>query len=144
VATPAPFDTRTDLRGLVGQTIRTISSKPNTILAVRGDQVLVRTDSTESPDGEPVPIQWLQDAGERLLTNGRIGINTREATHRSDFIGAVLSTLPGAVGLRRPARVELVRLVGVDGTTYGCLVGGRKPRNGNLAKGGTASNLRHG
>jgi hypothetical protein len=42
-----------------------------------------------------------------LCSPTRIGINTDEATHRSAFIGAVLSTLPGAIGLRRPTRVEL-------------------------------------
>jgi hypothetical protein len=50
----------------------------------------------------------VQDAAETLYADGRIGINPTEATHRSAFIGAVLLTLPGAVGLRRPARVELV------------------------------------
>jgi hypothetical protein len=109
VATPAPFDARTYLRGLVGQTIPTITGKPNTVVAVRGDDVFVRTEDTTNPAvGEPVPILWVQEAGNTLYANGRIGINTTEATHRSAFIGAVLSTLPGAVGLRRPARVELV------------------------------------
>ena len=109
VATPAPFDARSYLQGLVGQTIPTITGKPNTILAVRDDEVFVRTQDTANPAvGEPVPIQWVQDAGDTLYANGTIGINTTEATHRSAFIGAVLSTLPGAVGLRRPARVELV------------------------------------
>jgi hypothetical protein len=109
VATDAAFDARIYLRGLVGQTIPTITGKPNTIVAVRGDDVFVRTEDTANPAvGEPVPIQWVQEAGNTLYANGRIGINTTEATHRSAFIGAVLSSLPGAVGLRRPARVELV------------------------------------
>jgi hypothetical protein len=109
VAAPAPFDARTYLQGLVGQTIPTITGKPNTIVAVRGNDVFVSTEDTADPAaGEPVPIQWVQEAGNTLYANGRIGINTSEATHRSAFIGAVLSTLPGAVGLRRPARVELV------------------------------------
>jgi len=108
VATPALFDARAYLQDLVGQTIPTITGRPNTIVAVRGDDVFVRTESTADPAGEAVPIQWVQDAGDTLHANGRIGINTTEATHRSAFIGAVLSTLPGAAGLRRPARVELV------------------------------------
>ena len=71
--------------------------------------MFVRTQDTANPAvGEPVPIQWVQDAGDRLYANGKIGINTTDATHRSAFIGAVLSSLPSAVGLRRPARVELV------------------------------------
>jgi len=84
-----------------------ITGKPNTIVAVRGDDVFVRTDRTQDPAGERVPVRWVQDAADTLFANGRIGINTDEATHRSAFIGAVLSTLPGAIGLRRPTRVEL-------------------------------------
>jgi hypothetical protein len=109
VATPAPFDARSYLQGLVGQTILTTTGKPNTIIAVRGDDVFVRTENTANPSvGEPVPIQWVQDAGDTLYDKRTIGTNTTEATHCSAFIGAVLSTLPGAVGLRRPTRVELV------------------------------------
>ena len=108
VAGPALFDARAYLQGLVGQTILTITGKPNTILAVRDNDVFVRTQDTANPGvGEPVPIQWVQDAGDTLYERGRIGINTTEATHRSAFIGAVLSSLPGAVALRQPARVEL-------------------------------------
>jgi hypothetical protein len=108
MAAPALFDARAFLQGLVGQTIPTITGKPNTIVGVRGDHVFVRTEDSANPAvGEPVPIQSVQDAGDRLYATGSIGINTRETTHRSAFIGAVLSTLPGAIGLRRPARVEL-------------------------------------
>ena len=108
MAGPALFDARAYLQGLVGQTILTITGKPNTILAVRDNDVFVRTQDTANPGvGEPVPIQWVQDAGDTLYERGRIGINTTEATHRSAFIGAVLSSLPGAVALRQPARVDL-------------------------------------
>jgi hypothetical protein len=44
VAAPALFDARSYLQGLVGQTIPTITGKPNTIVAVRDDSVFV-------PDG---------------------------------------------------------------------------------------------
>jgi hypothetical protein len=109
VAAPTPFNARRYLERLVGQTIPTITGRPNTIVAVRGDDVFVRTQDTANPAvGEPIPIQWVQDAGDTLYARGRIGINTTEATHRSAFIGAVLSSLPEAVGLRRPARVELL------------------------------------
>jgi 5-methylcytosine-specific restriction protein A len=109
VAAPEQFDAREYLEGLVGQTIRTITGRPNTIVAVRGDDVLVRTERTTDPAGEPVPIEWVQQTAESLYADGEIGINTNEATHRSAFIGAVLSTLPGATGLRQPARVVLDR-----------------------------------
>jgi hypothetical protein len=109
VATPKPVDVRAHLDSLVGQTIATITGKPNTIIGVRDDKVFVRTGETANPEvGEPVPIRSVQAAVDTLYATGRIRINTTEATHRSAFIGAVLSTLPGAVGLRRPARVELV------------------------------------
>jgi hypothetical protein len=108
VATPVPVDARAYLERLVGQTIPTITGKPNTIVAVRGADVFVRTGDTVDPAvGEPVPIQWVQDALNTLYANGRIGINTTEATASQCVRWRVLSTLPGAVGLRRPARVEL-------------------------------------
>jgi hypothetical protein len=99
MATVIP-DARAYLERLVGQTIPTITGYPNTILAVRGDDVFVRTKDTKNPEmGEKVSIESVQVAINTLYANGRIGINTTEATHRSAFIGAVLSTLPGAVGL---------------------------------------------
>src|SRR4051812_37829474 len=92
VATPEPLDARAYLLGLVGQTVSTISGKPNMVVAVRGDDVFVSTQDTSDPAvGERVPMQWVQDACNTLYANGLIRINTREATHRSAFIGAVLS-----------------------------------------------------
>ena len=41
-----PVDARAYLERLVGQTIPTITGKPNTIVAVRGDDVFVRTQDT--------------------------------------------------------------------------------------------------
>jgi len=109
VAVRAPFDARAYLEGLVGQTIPTVTGRPNTILRLDGNQVWVRTDDTADPEeGERVSIKSVQDAADALFANGRIGINTRDVPGRSAFVGAVLSSLPGAVGLRRPARVELV------------------------------------
>ena len=102
-----PFDARAHLQSLVGQTIPTVTGRPNTVVAVRGDEILVRTARNESTDGDPVPIQWVQEAADALLTNGEIGINTEEASYRSAFVGAVLATIPGARPLRQPARVVL-------------------------------------
>jgi len=79
-------------------------------VAVRGDEVFVRTDEAKSPGGEPIPIQWVQDAADTLFAEGEIAINVEEASHRSAFVGAVLSTIPGARALRRPARVVLDRV----------------------------------
>jgi hypothetical protein len=56
-----PLDARAYLEGLVGQTIPTITGMPNTIVAVRGDDVFVRTRDTANPEvGEPIPIQSVQ------------------------------------------------------------------------------------
>jgi len=60
-------------------------------------------------EGEPVPLQWVQDAVDVLFSKGEIGINVEEASYRSAFVGAVLSTIPGAKTLRHPARVVLDR-----------------------------------
>lgn len=55
----------------------------------------------------PVPVQWVQRAADILFAKGEIGINVEEASYRSAFVGAVLSTIPGTRALRRPARVVL-------------------------------------
>jgi 5-methylcytosine-specific restriction protein A len=101
------FDARAYLQSLTGQTISTVTGRPNEVVAVQGDEVLVRTPRNESTDGDPVPIQWVQDAADVLFAKGEIGINTEEASYRSAFVGAVLATLPGTRVLRRPARVIL-------------------------------------
>ena len=96
VATPIPVDARACLERLVGQTIPTITGKPNSIVSVHGNDVFVRTQDTANPEaGEPVPIQWVQDAVNTLYANGRIGINTTEATHRSAFIARRRRRAPG-------------------------------------------------
>jgi len=67
----------------------------------------VRTRRNEATAGDRVPIQWVQDAADDLFANGEIGINVKEASYRSSFVGAVLATLPGAKALSGPARVIL-------------------------------------
>ena len=104
-----PFDARAYLATLVGETIPTISGQSNTILSIQGDDVFVRTARTVPPEGEAVPIQSVQDAADTLFANGEFGINVEEATYRSAFVGAVLSTLPDTHSLRRPARIVLDR-----------------------------------
>lgn len=101
------FDARAHLQSLTGQTISTVTGRSNTVVAVRGDEVFVRTARNDLTDGDPVPIQWVQDAADILFAKGEIGINVEEASYRSAFVGAVLATIPGAKELRRPARVVL-------------------------------------
>jgi hypothetical protein len=83
------------LRSLEGTTIHTLTGKPNTILRISGDLVIVAT--TRSPEGRPVPIAWVQEALDRLVAEGEVAINVGSVGYRSAFIGAVLSTVPGVV-----------------------------------------------
>jgi hypothetical protein len=89
-------DARHLLKRLAGEPLRTIThGKPNTILRVEGDTVVVATD--RSPLGKPVSIQWVQDALNALDRDGEIRLDKTCAWYsRAAFIGAVLSTLPDA------------------------------------------------
>ena len=82
------------LEQLAGQLLRWIThGKPNTILRVEGDTVVVATD--HSPSGKSVSIQWVQDALDALDRDGEIRLDKTCAWYsRAAFIGAVLSTLP--------------------------------------------------
>ena len=93
---------------LDGQEIRTITGRPNTILALEATDVIVAT--TKSPGGQPVPIEWVQRAIDLLARDGEITIDVATVGYRSAFIGAVLATLPGAVVLpTSPPRIVLRR-----------------------------------
>jgi hypothetical protein len=63
-------------------------------LRVEDDRVIVAT--SRSPNGQPVPIAWVQDAVDILERDGEVGINVPTVRHRSAFIGAALRELPGA------------------------------------------------
>jgi hypothetical protein len=101
------IDARVLLADLVGKTIPTIAGRPNTILRIAGDDVIVGT--RKSPSGQPVPIAWVQDALDRLVRDGEIEISVESVGYRSAFIGAVLAVLPGAVASRKPRSVQLGR-----------------------------------
>lgn len=103
-----PIDVRERLGGLVGHTIHTISGTPNRVLGVQGDDVVVATG--KSPHGEPVPIEWVENAVRLLEREGEVRINPATIGYRSAFIGAFLLTLPGATGVRNPARVRIETL----------------------------------
>lgn len=89
------FDAREILTSLRGQTIRTLTGRPNAVLRLEGDKVIVGTD--KSPEGRPVPIEWVQAALDRLAAEGVVVISVESVGYRSAFIGAVLSSLPGVV-----------------------------------------------
>jgi hypothetical protein len=88
---PRRWDARTILSSLVGETIHTLTGRPNVVLAIEGDAVIVGT--TRSPGGQPVPIEWVQDALDRLAADGAVEINVQSVRYRSAFIGAVLASL---------------------------------------------------
>jgi len=105
---PCRYDARLVLEGLVGEEIRTLTGRPNTVLAVEGDTVRVAT--TRSPAGQPVPIKWVQDALDRLATEGEVEISVSSVGYRSAFIGAVLSALDGTEA--SPSTMHVKRIDG--------------------------------
>jgi hypothetical protein len=100
-------DARSLLESLVGQQIRTLTGRPNTVLNLADADVLVSTD--RSPDGTPIPIADVQSALDQLLDAGEVEVHPGSLGYRSSFVGAVLLTLPGAVALSTsPPRIQLV------------------------------------
>src|SRR5688572_6222071 len=67
------IDARSHLESLVGDEIRTLAGRPNRVLEIRGDNVIVGT--TRSPRGQPVPIRWMQDSMDMLEARGEIPID---------------------------------------------------------------------
>lgn len=98
-------DARTLLATLVGQRLQTISGRPNEIVELRGEDVVVATG--RSPTGTPVPVASVQHALDSLLAVGDLRIDVPTVGHRSAFIGAVLQTLPGARVEEGPQRIIL-------------------------------------
>jgi hypothetical protein len=76
---------------MVGRELRTLTGRLNTVLAVEGDSVRVAT--TRSPAGQLVPLKWIQDALDRLATDGEVEISVESVGYRSAFVGAVLCAL---------------------------------------------------
>jgi hypothetical protein len=79
-------------RSLIGETLTTITGRPNTVVAAAGGNVTVAT--TRSPEGRPVAISWLQDVLDRLGVGEHVPIEPGSVGYRSAFLGAVLLTLP--------------------------------------------------
>ncbi len=103
---PGAPDMRVVLAGLVGQTIPTLTGRPNRILRIEGDVVIVGTG--RSPQGKPVEIGDVQDAADRLYATGELLIDVESVGHRSAFVGAALAALPGTRTATAPRRIELV------------------------------------
>ncbi|MEV1118852.1 hypothetical protein AB0I91_27615 [Actinosynnema sp. NPDC049800] len=102
------------LRDLIGIQLRTASGKSNTILHVRGDDVVVKTE--RSPEGRPVPMSAVQKGLDLLAARGSVRVAPDELGHRSSFVGAALAVLPGARFTGEPVVVVLDEL-SVDDTT---------------------------
>lgn len=98
-------DAQTLLQELTGQTISTLSGRPNVVLGVDGDDVLVGTQ--KSPQGQPIPISWVQDAIDTLEETGEVRVNVESVGYRSAFVGAVLAQLPGTEIHKEPQRVQM-------------------------------------
>jgi hypothetical protein len=99
---------RAILQARVGRTLFTMArGKPNQVLAVEGGHAIVGTE--KSPLGEPVPIESVQAAADRLYRDGDLEISVASVGYRSAFIGAVLTTLPGVVSSTDPRWLRLDR-----------------------------------
>jgi hypothetical protein len=88
----ADSDARSHLASLVGQEIKTLTGRSNRVLRIEGDDVVVAT--ARSPNGQPVPIAWVQNALDLLERDGEVVIDVETVGYRSAFIGAVSATLP--------------------------------------------------
>jgi len=85
-------DARTVITSLLGRTITTAAGRPNAVLEVNGENVLVGTGRT--PAGAPVPLAMVQDGLNRLYAQGAVDVDVETLGHRSAFVAAVLLTLP--------------------------------------------------
>jgi hypothetical protein len=100
------MNARAYLQTLIGQELRTVTGRPDKILAVETKSVIVA--AARSPGGKPVPIEWVQAAMDILDRDSEITIDVETVGYRSAFIGAVLKTLPGATVLpTSPPRITL-------------------------------------
>ncbi|MFI7551950.1 hypothetical protein ACIBQ2_19615 [Micromonospora sediminimaris] len=88
------------LRALIGVPLLTVKGQKNKILAVQPPNVIVATEA--SPDGQPVPIAWVENALRLLRTDGSVTIHPDQIGYRSAFIGAVLLQLPYAQATGSP------------------------------------------
>lgn len=94
------------LESLIGQEIHTVTGKPNRVVRLEQDAVIVA--SQRSPAGTPVPVIWVQEAIDRLHETHEIEVSVESLSYRSAFVGAVLLTLPDAVLVRTtPPRIRL-------------------------------------
>ena len=110
------IDAGAHLLGLVGHPISTFRGEPNTILRIESGSVLVATE--RSPEGQRVPIEWVQEGFDRLLELGEVRVSRGALGYRGSFVAAVLLTLPGTKRATNPAHVVLcAKPVGIESLT---------------------------
>ena len=110
------IDARTHLTSLVGGDVYTLTnSQRNRVMRIEGDEVIVGTD--KSPEGRPVPIEWVQTGIDLLEQEGEVEVTVESLGHRGAFVAAVLATLPGAVV--KPTTPRRVALPTVDRRSTG-------------------------
>jgi hypothetical protein len=83
---PAGPDARHLLASLVGMSIPTVTGRPNAVIGI--DDAKVRVGTSRSPDGEMVPIEWVQNGIDLLSTVGEVEVNSSTLGRRSSFVGA--------------------------------------------------------
>jgi hypothetical protein len=138
-------DARLELERLTGGTVYTITQrKPNTILRLDEDNVVVATGA--APEAEPVPVAWVQTALDRLRATGELQISTeslgRPVGSRSSFLRAVIAAIDGVLAEVVPSAFGLaIRRLPLPGRCrQGSRYGGRssmisrgRSRGGHLA-----------
>jgi hypothetical protein len=92
---------------LVDRPIPTFRGGTMTVLDVQARTVVVRT--LRAPQGTAIRIAWVQRGIDRLLRDGETPPTAAALGRRSEFIGAVLLTIPGAVRSSDPPRIVLRR-----------------------------------
>jgi hypothetical protein len=99
------LDARSHLASLVGRTIQTLGGAPNTVLRLEGDDVIVAT--KRSPQGQPVPIAWIQAALDPAPSRRRGRDQRRLGRLPQRLRRGGASDLPGARTAHNPQRVLL-------------------------------------
>jgi hypothetical protein len=102
---PQALDARAHLLTLVGRPISGLRGGAMTVLEVRDRAVVVRTQ--RAPEGTTIPIAWVQRGIDLLVHDGETSADAAALGRRSQFIGAVLLTLPGAAPIGDPPRIAL-------------------------------------
>lgn len=101
---PAP-SVREHLGSLVGETISTVTGRPNRIVRVDATSVIVGTQ--RSPDGEQVLLAEIQAVVDRVFAGEEVRLDPGSVGFRSAFIGAALSSMEAVEVVRKPGRARL-------------------------------------